>query len=126
MKMNRRTVVIAGITLLLSAIVLVESQTHFVQRSFDDIVLDNRGHYLECDELPTQAEVDAVMKTHQDVIREIEEINPGLVGVYSDSGQCLGKADIVFFYGSHEDRLKIERLIGSDTFFGIPYRLRNQ
>lgn len=117
---------IAGILLFLAVLVLIEVQTKTLRRYFDDVVLDNQGHYLGCDELPTQAEVEAVMEAHQDIIREIEGINPGLVDVYSDSGQCPGKADIVFYYGSHEDRLKVERIIGGDTFFGIPYRLRNQ
>lgn len=126
MKSNKRTYVIVGILLFLAALVLIESQTKTLRRYFDDVVLDNQGHYLGCDELPTQAEVEAVMEAHQDIIREIEGINPGLVDVYSDSRQCPGKADIVFYYGSHEDRLKVERIIGGDTFFGIPYRLRNQ
>lgn len=126
MKSNKRTFVIAGILLFLAALILIEVQTKTLRRYFDDVVLDNQGHYLGCDKLPTQAEVEAVMEAHQDIIREIEGINPGLVGVYNDSGQCPGKADIVFYYGSHEDRLKVEGIIGSDTFFGIPYRLRNQ
>jgi len=35
-------------------------------------------------------------------------------------------ADITFWYGSHKDRIAIEKVIGSDTFFGIPYNLQNR
>lgn len=40
---------------------------------------------------------------------------------------CLGtgKGDIEISYGAHQSRVIIEKIIGGDTFFGIPYRLRN-
>ena len=40
---------------------------------------------------------------------------------------CLntGKGDIKISYSAHLDRVIIENIIGGDTFFGIPYRLRN-
>lgn len=56
---------------------------------------------------------------------QIEQVNPGLVGVEIDH-PCPSHADIVFWYASHQDRLAIEEFIGGDTFFGIPYRLQNR
>ncbi len=61
-----------------------------------------------------------------DLVRAIEAVNPGRVGVDVDASTCPGRADLLIWYASHADRLAIERLIGSDTFFGIPYRLENR
>lgn len=33
--------------------------------------------------------------------------------------------DLVIVYGAHGHREQIERLIGGDSFFGVPYSLRN-
>ena len=93
---------------------------------YDEVILDNRNHYLSCNQLPSEAEVRQVMETYQDVIKKIEQINPGFVGVEIDMSICPGKADILFWYGTHQDRLLIESIIANDTFYGIPYRLRNQ
>lgn len=124
---HRRLSLLTGTLLLgLVVVMLLEFQTQTIRRYFDDVVMDNRNHYLNCDQLPSVTEVEAVMKQHQYTLKRIERINPGLVGVYSDSSACPGKADIVFYYGSHEDRIKVEAIIGSEDFFGIPYRLVNQ
>jgi hypothetical protein len=90
------------------------------------LILDNRNHYLSCEELPTVAEVRRVLVAHQDVIDKIKQVNPGFVGVEVDTSTCPGKADIIFWYGTHQDRLLIESIISDDIFYGIPYRLRNQ
>jgi hypothetical protein len=107
-------------------VILIESQTNIFRRLYDDIILDNKGHYLSCDELPTEAEVLAILDHHQDTIHAIENINPGLVGVEVDSSTCPGRADLVIWYASHRNRLEIEKIIGDDTFFGLPYRLQNR
>ena len=105
---------------------ILEVQTKFLRRTYDNIVLDNRNHYLSCDQLPSEAEVRQVMDEHQDVVKKVEQINPGFVGVEMDSLTCPGKADILFWYGTHQDRLLIESIIPDDTFYGVPYRLVNQ
>ena len=66
------------------------------------------------------------MEDHQDVIKQIEQIKPGFVGVEMDTSACSGKADILFWYGTHEDRVLIEDILAGDTFYGIPYRLENR
>ena len=104
----------------------VEAQTKVLRRAWDDSVLDNQNHYLPCDKLPTEAEVDRVAQEHQNIIEAIEKVNPGLVGVEIDSTTCPGRADLLIWYASHENRLEIEKIIGDDTFFGIPYRLNNR
>jgi len=128
MKMSARSVSTALLLIIIFCvgILILEVQTKFVRRTYDEIFLDNRNHYLRCEQLPLEIEVRRVMEEHQDVIREIEQINPGFVGVEIDNSICPGKADIFFWYGIHEDRLRIEDLIAGKTFYGIPYRLQNR
>ena len=66
------------------------------------------------------------MEAHQDLVEKIEQLNPGFVGVEMDTYACPGRADILFWYGTHQDKLLIESIIADDTFYGIPYRLVNQ
>jgi chlorite dismutase len=81
---------------------------------------------LPCEKLPTRDEVTKIIAEHQNAIKEIEAVNPGLVGIEIDTTTCQGKADLIFWYASHENRLEIEEIIGDETFFGIPYRLQNR
>jgi hypothetical protein len=105
---------------------IFESKTRLLRRTYDDAVLDNRNHFLSCDQLPSEDEVRRVMQAHQDMIERIEKINPGLIGVEIDASACPGKADILFWYGTHLDRLLIESIVDDDTFYGIPYRFENR
>lgn len=125
---RKKTLVYAllAAVLLCSALVILESQSKPFRRFLDEALLDNKNHYLPCQQLPTLAEVENAIAAHQDVVEQIEQINPGLVGMYIDSTQCPGKADIVIWYGSHQDRLTIESIIDGATFYGIPYRLNNR
>ena len=69
--------------------------------------------------------MEKVIAEHQKVIRQIEAVNSGFVGI--EVNTCgTGNADITFWYGSHKDRMSIENIIGSDTFFGVPYNLHNR
>ena len=114
---------IVGVACL--SLVLIEAQTKVLRRTVDDLVYDNKNHYLPCEKLPTESEVRRIVQEHQDVVEAIEQVNPGFVGVEIHPA-CAGKADLLIWYGSHENRLEIERIIGGDTFFGIPYRLNNR
>ncbi|HEX6268873.1 MAG TPA: hypothetical protein VFZ43_01445 [Anaerolineales bacterium] len=114
------------ILILCVVIWILAVQTKFFGRAYDELILDNRNHYLSCEQLPPEAEVRNVIEAHQADIQKIEEINPGFVGVEIDASTCPGKADIIFWYGTHQDRLVIEDLIAGDTFYGVPYRLQNR
>jgi len=105
---------------------IFEAQTKFFRRAYDEIALDNRNHYLSCEQLPSEAEVGRVVEAHQADIQKIEQVNPGFVGVEIDASTCPGKADILFWYGTHQDRLLIEDIISGDAFYGVPYRLQNR
>jgi hypothetical protein len=119
------TIMILSLVLCVG-ISILEVQTKFFRKTYDEVILDNRNHYLSCGQLPTEAEVRRVMEAHQDIIKKIEQIKPGFVGVEMDTSNCPGKADIVFWYGTHKDRLLIEDIIAGDNFYGIPYRLENR
>jgi hypothetical protein len=89
------------------------------------VVLDNKDYNVPCDEFPTHAEVERVMAAQQSVVEQILGVNPGQVFVDLDDVTCPGKVGITIYYPSHDDRTAIERIIRADTFFGVPYRLRN-
>jgi hypothetical protein len=128
-KMRKSSKIIIVISILVLAclgVYFVEAQTKILHRALDNFVYDNENHYLPCDELPTEVEVRAVVQAHQDVIRAIEAVGPGFIGVEVDTFTCPGKADLLIWYGTHQDRLDIKAIIDADTFFGIPYRMNNR
>jgi len=117
--------VLVLILILCIGIWILEAQTKILRKTYDEVILDNRNHYLSCEQLPSESEVRQVIEAHQDVIAKIEQINPGFVGVEVDTSTCPGRADILFWYGTHQDRLLIESIISDDVFYDIPYRLQN-
>ena len=126
MKSNLRTLLIIGIVLICAAGTFLEAQFKLLQRGYDNFVLDNRDHYLPCDDLPTETEVQSILEQHQDIVQEIEQVAPGSVGVEVDTSTCDGKADLLIWYGTHQQRLAVEEIIDDETFFGVPYRLQNR
>lgn len=130
--MNRRQKVlllVATISLVLIVcvgILFVETQTKIVRRLIDNVIYDNQNHYLPCEQLPPISEVERIIQEHQDVIQQIEAVNPGLVGVEVNTCGAGQNADITFWYATRKDRAAIEQIIGSETFFGVPYNLNNR
>ena len=124
----RRNIVLLMVGLLIICVtaVALETRLKVIQGAFDNFVLDNRNHYLSCQELPTKLEVEKALEQHKDVVRNIEQIAPGFVGVEIGSLSCEGKADLLIWYGTHQQRRTIEKIVDGDTFFGIPYRLQNR
>jgi hypothetical protein len=126
---RRVTVVAAALAVALSAaccglaVFLVKG--HVLGTLYNDIVLDNYDHFLPCERLPASAEVHRILGEHQDTVEAIKEVHPGHVFVEIDDWSCPGRADIEISYASHQDRLAIEKIIGGETFFVVPYRLRN-
>ena len=97
----------------------VEYKTCFFKKMIVGFVYDNRVHCVSCKKLPTLSEVEQIVEEHRDLIEEIEKVNPGFIFV-SISSPCPGKGAIVIKYASHQDRVRIEELIG-ETFFGVPW-----
>jgi len=112
-----------GLPVMIIVIILgigVEYKTHFFKKMIADVVYDNRLHGVICEELPALSEVEQIVEEHRDSIKEIENVNPGFIFVKVES-PCPGKGIIVIEYASHQDRLRIEKLIG-ETFFGVPWK----
>jgi hypothetical protein len=79
---------------------------------------------LPCEALPDIETVRQVVEEHQDVIQEIENINPGYVFVGINE-RCNGKGELYIYYDTVSTRKQILEIIGGDSFFGIPFRLFN-
>jgi hypothetical protein len=124
----RKSVVPLIVVLLLLCVtgVIVETRFKLLQRAYDNVIMDNRNHYLACKDLPSRIEVERILEQHGAVLQQIREVAPGFVGIEIDSVTCEGKADLLIWYGTHEQRVAIEKIITDDTFFGIPYRLQNR
>ena len=123
------TAIISVISVVLIAcvsILLVEAQTKIVRRWIDDVIYDNRNHYLPCKQLPPLSEVERTIREHPDVIQQIEAVHPGHAGAEIHPCGTGQNADITFWYASHNDRIAIKQIIGADTFFGVPYNLDNR
>ncbi len=121
-----KLIVFAVVIACISVSIIIETQTKIIRRALDNYVYDNRNHYLSCSELPTESEVRKILEEHPDVIHRIDQVDPGFVGVDVDSITCPGRADLLIWYASHQDRTAIEGIINSDTYFGVPYRLQNR
>ncbi len=119
-------IALAAFLMLCLIMILVENTVHPIQRAYDNYILDNVNHYLPCSKLPTTEEVEKFVDEHQNILQQIEQVNPGLVGVEIDSHTCPGHADLLIWYASHADRLAIKAIIAAETFFGVPYRLENR
>lgn len=126
--MRKRTAIffLAIVVILCLGMVILEVQAKILRRVIDDVVYDSRNHYLPCEKLPTESEVWKVVEVRADLIRQIEQVNPGNVGVEIGISVCPGKADLLIWYASHQNRLAIEEIIGGEIFYGIPYRLQNR
>jgi hypothetical protein len=129
MKMKTSTIVVIllfALALCLGGAILVESQTKWAHRLYDDLALDNKNHYLPCEKWPTAGKVMQAIDDHKETLERIEQVNPGNVGTEVDTATCPGKADLLIWYASHGDREAIEQILMGDTFFGVPYRLQNR
>ncbi len=79
---------------------------------------------LPCEDLPDIETVRQIVEDHQDIIQEIENINPENVWVVIHE-RCNDKGELHIYYDTVYNKEKILEIIGAETFFGIPYRLFN-
>lgn len=124
--LSKNAFLVMGVLLICMIGVIVEARFKVIQRGYDNLVLDNRNHYLPCKDLPTRVDVQRTVEQHKEVIQQIQQVAPGSIGVEVDTSICDGKADLLIWYGTHPQRMAIEKIINGDTFFGIPYRLQNR
>lgn len=121
MTKSRKTgLILLAVMILIAVLVWVESATHPIGKWINSTVYDNRVLYTSCEKLPALSKVEQTIEEHKDLIQQIEAIHPGFIRIYIDSS-CPGKGSLVIEYATHDDRLRIEELIG-DTFWGIPWK----
>jgi hypothetical protein len=121
-KSNKGRIIWITVLIVLGVLIVAEARTQFIKRWINDVVYDNRVPSLRCGELPPLAEVEQTAAAHQDVIEQIEAIQPGHIRVYvSGVSSCPEKGILVIEYASHANREQIEALIG-ETFFGVPWK----
>lgn len=78
-----------------------------------------------CDELPSFQHAQNVMEENKETISYIEKLSPtNSTWLEIDSSRCQGKGEIIISYGNEQQRREIINVIG-DTFFGVPYLMRN-
>lgn len=121
--MHQKTTVIAtAALLLLLAGIVAQRRYHFFSHLYDSFILDNKNHYLSCEELPEFETVRKTFDRHRETAAAVEQVG-ATIGPYPHE-ECTGKGDIFITYGAHNQRVEIEKIIGQD-FFGIPVRMRN-
>ena len=120
-KPNKGRFIWITILILLGVLFVAEARTHFIAKWVSDVVYDNRAPHWRCEDLPSLADVEKTVAAHQDVIEQIEAIDPDYIDIEIDSSSCPGKGSLTIEYPSHADRTQIEALIG-ETFFGIPWK----
>ncbi len=117
-----------GVVALASLVVLLLDNDVFCSQRgqlVDRLIHHGRAHCVPCEDLSSFLNAMRAISEHQDTERQIEEVNPGFVDVFVNSWSCPGKGDIHINYATGRDRTEIERIIGAETFFGIPYNLFN-
>jgi hypothetical protein len=127
--MRRRLIVTVTVTVTVLALMAIAIVVAILNGSrlamlYEDVVLDNRTTRVPCAQRPSVAQARRVLVEHQDLVRRILAVE-GAVSVEVDELACPGWGTLVIFYNARRDRRQIERLIGADTFFGIPCSLRD-
>ena len=84
----------------------------------------NYDSELPCEDLPDIETVRQIVEEQQDVILEIENLNPDYIWVTIHE-RCNNKGELHIFYDTVSNKEKIVEIVGVETFFGIPYRLFN-
>jgi hypothetical protein len=91
---------------------------------WEDVALDSRSTQVPCGQRPPVAEARRVLVQHRELVRRIEAVDQS-VSVALDEAACPGRGTLAIDYGAHRHRERIQRLLGGETLFGIPYSLHN-
>ncbi len=101
--------------------------------------LNNRDHFLYCDQLPENSQVEKILSEHkEDFYRVYKEkygksVHPDDIGYLISDRYLLGdnllncpnNKDIVIHVDTSEKTKFVKETFGDD-FYGVPYRLYNQ
>jgi len=116
------------IALLVVVIVFMASEpfTHLFHRIADALIYNNYHHYLPCSSLPMLGDVEKIVTQHSDVLERIQNLDPSIIQVVTDTWTCPGKASIIVYYATHDQSTQIKEILPDKTFFGIPLSLINR
>ncbi len=108
--MNKKKLFIAiviTLVLIIAIAIISEQKTHLVSKVLDNMIADNKNHYLSCDQLPGVQQVDKVVREHKDVVEQIvkevgkryrdTEVTP----VWRDSTVTDGESFMYLFHGAN-------------------------
>ena len=123
----RRLRYVFGLALLgILVLTVVEARTYYGRDLLVETVYGSKPHRVPCDQWPTPDEVRRVIEQHQEVVRQIESINPGFTVLDINTLSCPGRADIQILYATARDREAIKLILeGGKYFFGVPYQMWN-
>ena len=119
-----RRLVVAVLLLAAVAVIVGGLNQRRLAAVWEDVVLDSRSTQLPCGRRPPVAQARRVLVRHRELVRRIEAVDES-VSVGLDEVACPGRGTLVIDYGAHQHREQIERLIGGETFFGVPWSLHN-
>lgn len=78
-----------------------------------------------CNELPSAEAIERTLEQHASTRAQIEQLNPNaIVFVIEENKRCPEKATLVIYHATAAEEKQIRQLLG-ESFFGIPYELRN-
>jgi hypothetical protein len=119
------TVVLSSIFLLASVGFLIKQKYHPFAKLYTDIVLDGSDPYLTCQQKPIATEAEKMVKDNEQELNKLKEYDNGIYW-WVDSSKCNNeKGELLIFYGSHQTRLEIEKVIKNNNFHGVPVVLNN-
>ena len=119
-----RRLAVAVVVLAAAVVIVAGLNLGRLELVWEDVVLDGRSTHVPCGQRPPAAEARRVLAQHVDLVRRIQAVDRSVFVSLEESG-CPGRGTLVILYGAHRHRERIERLLGGDTFFGVPYSLHN-
>ena len=117
----RRLRYVFGLALLgILVLTVVEARTYYGRDLLMETVYGSKPHRVPCDQWPTPDEVRRVIDQHQEVVRQIESINPGFTVLDINTLSCPERADIQILYATARDREAIKLILGDGKYSGLP------
>lgn len=114
----------ALIILALIALVLIYGNS--IKSTIADVIYDNKLHTYSCKDLPRREDVEKALEDNKEFVNQIENVAPGFIDIeVGIIDKCPARADILIYFPGHEQRERIEKLIGEELLFGIPFRMIN-
>ena len=104
------------------------AQTRSVKIAWASLVLDRREHFLDCEQLPFNVQVEKAFNQHPGAVDQVKAIN-GVVDFRPEAIPCKNyegglefiKGDALLIYKNRAARSAAEKVLGNN-FFGILYR----